>query len=229
MPGLAIVSPASFNDPTLPKIDVSPVPTIRGALYDWAVDNLLVGDRITRWVDRASNTSMLAPDFVSQAPSVVDDPTYGKLLKFNGTNQRLDATGLSLKGPRTLISVGRLPEGKSSTYMFTQGQGTGYFNLGLNGAGDWQFYNNSGINHDRKGNSDLHVIVVTIDSGSSAISVDGVENAGSLDATTADTIRIAASASGYWPVEMKRLVILPYAAIPRERKAISSALMARYL
>lgn len=229
MPGLAIVSPASFGDTSLPQIDVSPVPTIRGALYDWAADSLTTNDRITQWSDRASNVSLLAPDFASQSPTVINDSTYGKLLNFNGTNQRLDASGLALSGPRTLIVAGRLPEAKPSTYMHTQGTGTGYFNLGINGAGKWQFFNGGSINHTAAATGELHVIIVTIDGGSSALSVDGNEISGSLLATTSSTLRLGASSTSYYQLDMKRLVVLPYAAIPRERAAISAALMNRYL
>lgn len=229
MPGIAIVSPLSFSDTSLPRVDISPIPSIRGALYDWAVDTLTPGDRVTAWTDRASHVPLLAPAAPSQAPVVVDDPTHGKVLRFNGGNQRIDASNLSLSGPRTLVVVGRLPRAAANDYFMTDPSSSGYFNLGINGDRKWIFYNGAGLTNTRTPNSSLHVFMVVINGNNSVVAVDGEENGGSLQNSNGNTIRIGASGSAYFPVDLKRLVILPYAASAYERTAIHSSLAERYL
>lgn len=229
MSGLAIVSPLSFGDESLPRVDVSPVPSLRGALYDWSTDNLGIGDRVTHWTDRASHVTLDAPAVPSQAPVVVDDTNHGKLLRFNGVNQRIDAHGLSLSGPRTLVLVGRLPSGGTSEYFLTNGTIGTQFNLGINGAGTWLFYNGTGLSNPNRVDTDMHVFTVVIDGDRSVVSVDGRENGGELGTTTANSLRLGASGSEYYQVDFKRLVILPYAASPYERESIHTAMTERYL
>lgn len=223
MPGIAIVAPTSFGDSALPKIDVRPVAPLAGARYDWAVDRLSLGP-LPVWYDMARGAKLEAPASPSQKPLVYEN--LRKVVRFDGVNQRMDATVDLAGGPLTLVFVGRVLNA-GEQYMLT-GVAGGGFNLYAGTHGKFAFFGSSTILSTVDADTSNHIFIVTLDGANSVISVDGSESTGNTGTIGATSIRVGSSSSAYFGVDVQRLAILPFAAGVGDRQRILDQMRAQY-
>lgn len=223
MPGSAIISPASFGDTSLPRLDLRPMTAIADAAYDWASDRLN-GGPLETWYDLARNTPFVAPTSGSQKPTVYE--SNRKVVRFNGVNQRLDAD-ISLTGPATMVLVARASTDASSQYLLTGGTG-GAFHVYRGSNGSWATSAGTTLGSSVAGDTNTHIFVIVRNGVNSVLSVDGVEVAGDMGSQTASTLRIGASGNAYYGTDIHRLALLPFAANQNQRAALVAQMRAAY-
>lgn len=223
MPGSAIISPASFGDTSLPRLDLRPLTAIPDAAYDWASERLSAGP-LESWYDMVQGAALVAPAPPSQKPVVLEGNR--KVVRFNGIDQRLDV-GIQLTGPATMVLVGRLATDANSQYFLTGGLGPA-FHVYRGATGKWSATAGSAIAHTSDANTFTHVFVVVRDGANSVVSVDGVEVAGDLGAQVATTLRLGASSAAYFATDIQRLALLPFAANQNQRAALVAQMRAAY-
>lgn len=223
MPGSAIVSPASFGDTSLPRLDLRPMSAIAGAAYDWASDRLSPGP-LEFWYDMVQNTPFAAPVSPSQKPLVYE--SVRKVVRFNGVNQRMDAE-IQLTGPTTMVLVARLPTADPSQYILTGGSGPS-FHVYRGGNGNWATFAGATLGHTSAADTGTHVIIVVRDGANSVLNVDGVDVAGDMGALIAERLRLGGSATAYFQTDIQRLALLPFAASLNQRTALVAQMRAAY-
>ena len=230
MAGLIFVSPGKFTDPDdLPQVPTVPVVPVRGATIDWAADRLPTGGPVATWTDMLGAKTLAGPGPASQNPAVVGDGTARRVV-FDGDNDRIDAT-MNINQPCTMVVVARSVNAAPQDYILTGGTGPGW-NLGIQVAGRWIFSTGAGSSVmgrvDQPADDTWHIFVVVADGANSVLSVDGTETTGTIDPVTWDTLRVGASASAYFPSELRRLAVIPRATTPAERASITQRLRTHY-
>lgn len=223
MPGSAIVSPASFGDTSLPRLDLRPMTAIAGAAYDWASDRLNSGP-LEFWYDMVQNVPFVAPGSPSQKPLVYE--SNRKVVRFNGVNQRMDAD-IQLTGPATMVLVGRLPVADNSQYILTGGTGPA-FHVYRGGNGNWATFAGSTLGHTSAADTSFHIIIVVRDGVNSVLNVDGVDVIGDMGPLIAERLRLGGSSSAYFQTDIQRLALLPFAATQKQREALVAQMRAAY-
>lgn len=223
MPGSAIISPASFGDTSLPRLDLRPVAPIAGAVHDWASERLAPGP-IEAWYDMVQNVPFVAPAAPSQKPVVYEGGR--KVVRFNGVDQRLDVD-INMPGPVTMVLVARVNTDANSQYIVTGGAGPG-FNVYRGGTGRWTAYASASLAHSETADTGTHVFVVVRDGVNSVLSVDGVESRGDMGSVAATSLRLGSSSNAYFATDVQRLALLPFAASQTQRTAIVAQMRAAY-
>lgn len=230
MAGLIFVSPGGFTDPgDLPQVPPSPVLPIRGAMIDWAADRLPTG-ALASWTDMLGANTLAAPAQPHQHPVVVGGGR-GRSVTFDGSGQRLDAT-MGLTGPLTMVVVAKSATGEAGDYLFGSGAAANpTWNLGVSPGDRWMFTTGSGSSIIPLATADTnwHIFIVNVDGANSVMSIDGDETTGAISSSaTWDAIRIGASVSNYYGVELRRLAVIPRATTGPERQKLQQELSTHY-
>lgn len=228
MPARAIIAPASFGDPKLPKISLTTISPIAGASADWAADNLAAAGSLSKWYDLVSLAPMAAPS--GREPSVVG--TTSKAVRFDGVNDWMDAT-LGITQPVTIALVARHATVSAgvANFLISRGASSTTFNLATDAANTkWQWLGNGATlaGPAKTPDTAFHVFVITLNGATSAINIDGAEVTGNAGLDGTATFRIGASSSGYFNTEYKRVAVIPGAKDAAGREAIRADLAARY-
>lgn len=223
MPGSAIISPASFGDTSLPRLDLRPMTNITGAAYDWAADRLNPG-ALEFWYDMVQNVPFVAPAAPSQKPLVYE--SNRKVVRFNGVNQRMDAS-IQVPGAMTMVLVARLPVADPGQYIMTGGNGPS-MHVYRGGNGNWAAFAGATLGHTTPADTGTHIIIVVRDGANSVLNVDGVEVSGDIGPLVADALRLGGSSSAYFQTDIQRLALLPFAATLNQRTALVAQMRAAY-
>lgn len=219
MAGTIFTSPGVFaNSADMPQVSTIPVTPIPGALADWAA-NQLSGGAVAAWPDLIGDYALTAPSASEQHPAVIGTGLE-RYVSFDGINDRIDVS-IPLAQPVTAILVARLPNLAGSQHIMTGGTGPASFNLGVNSnASSWIASNGSNRTFGSTPDNGWHIFILSFNGANSALSLDGVETIANPGTGGSDRIRLGASSSTYYPTDLRRLAILPYAAQATERAAI---------
>lgn len=223
MAGSAIISPSSFGDSSLPRLDLRPIVSIPGAAYDWASERLSAGP-LEAWYDTVQNVPFAAPTPPSQKPVVYEGGR--KVVRFNGADQRMDAA-INLTGPRTLVVVGRFALAEAGQYMLSTGT-TGNHNLYTGGNGKFAFYGTTALSSTKNMDTNTHVFLVSINGDQTVFSVDGEEVTGNPGTIGETALRMGSGAGKYFGVDVQRIALLPFAANAAQRAALVARLRSAY-
>lgn len=224
MSGLIFISPGSFDSPDgLPKIPLGRIEPIESASYDWAADRLGDGP-VEKWTDIVSGAVFAAPSGQSDKWPTASSGS----VRFDGSNDVADVTGLVGGQPKTIVIVGRIPGAVNNARFFTGGSGA-KFEFGI-----WQnaWTLSAGLTFKvptpATADDQWHVFVIVVDGANSIVSIDGVESTGNSGANPGTTLRLGMLDANYVPAEIKRFAVIPYAAGAGERERLRSSLASRY-
>lgn len=229
MPGRAIVAPVSFGDTTLPKIDITYVPPLVGATYDFAVDQLALGP-VASWSSLVDGANLVAD--ATTAPTVITDGA-SKTVRFNGTTDRMQVN-VNYNTAHSIVVVAKLRApiagdqivyGKTSS---TEGA------ISVNGGGTSHNAAGGGLGLNPAPaivpDTNWHVFILTHAGTSSALRVDNVETLGNLPVAQRNGITL-----GFGPgadlrsdVDYKRVALIPGTMTTATRTAIVAQLKAQY-
>jgi len=232
MPARAIVAPINFTDVSgLPVINVNPNPLIPGASYEWRAEELPLG-LIYKWQDRITGAAMQAAgaDTGSQRPEVVDLANAVRVVRFDGSNDRMFAT-LNMATPKTVIVVGRLRTNAAiGKWLVNSGQsGTQYLHIGTDSIGGaWSSNAGSSLTQPGAVDTNMHAFITVFNGASSVVSMGGVEATGTTGTNVPTQLQLGASSSAYADTDIAFLAVLPFAATAAQRASIAAALTAQY-
>ncbi|WP_417372729.1 hypothetical protein [Glutamicibacter protophormiae] len=225
----AIVWDGSFNDTSLPKINLNYVPALPKAIYDFAADGLPIGS-LNAWPDSANGAEMIVR---VGAPTVVE--VGGKrAVKLNGDRLGLDFT---VTGPRTIVAVYRFTTLNTYRNMVTWGWandqggaiGSSYMSTQMVGrVSTTESLSLSAIKPD----TSWHIAILSVNGANSCFRVDNTEVAGSLTLNDLKGITLGYSPdeppSYTVPIEFRRVSILGGTTTQPERNQLVNMLAARY-
>jgi len=229
MPGRAIIAPVSFGDTTLPKIDITYVAPLAGALYDFAVDQLPLGP-VASWASLVDGVPIVADG--STTPTVMTDGAT-KMVRFNGTIDRMKVT-TNLATARTIVAVARLRAPVALDQIFYGASTSNEGAIGVpSGATNYAGYGGGStlsLSPAVVPDANWHVFILTHAGTSSAVRVDNTETTGNLPLATQATLTL-----GFGPaadfrseIDYKRVAILAGGTTTAQRGAIVAQLKAQY-
>lgn len=224
MRGIAVIGGGSFNNASLPKINIKSVPVIQGARYDWAADNVALGST-QQWWDQVRAGRLVAPDDSTRWP--VNTAGTNRFLSFDGANDFLEAD-VDLTGEKTVVLVARFPDPVANQFMLTGGIGAGPHNFYTNADGNYAFNNGGVVASTKAADVFWHCFIITTKGNGSVLHIDGQEWTANLPASAATKLRLGATGSASFKAHVSRLAVLPYAADVHERAAIRSVMKAHY-
>lgn len=231
MAGRAIIAPLSFNDPSLPRVDLTYISPLPNALFDWAVDSLAPGS-LASWPSLVDGFPLRADAGVPQVIGSGAD----KRLNFDGIDDRM-RTQFALAGARTVVAVYRFtaPQGLdvvhfpyNSSAGGTLGVDGNFTTLRFQGGNSKWIVPSPAMMPDDK----WHVSITTMDGAASAIRVDNAEATGDLTGLPA-TDGLALGYSGTpglnrCAIEYKRVAILDGGTTATVRAGLVARLKAHY-
>jgi len=227
MPGRAIVAPVSFGDTTLPKIDITYIAPLAGALFDYAVDQLPLGP-LPSWASILDGTA--APADGSTVPQVITDGA-GKTVRFNGTTDRIKAP-VVLNTAHTIVVVAKL---RAPIALDQIVYGLANNTEGAIGVvtGNWAGYGGGSslaLSPAVVPDANWHVFILSHAGASSAFRVDNNEITGTLPVAQRNALTL-----GFGPasdfrseIDYKRVAVLSGGTTPAQRAAIVAQLKGQY-
>ncbi|WP_341392608.1 hypothetical protein [Arthrobacter sp. G119Y2] len=224
MRGIAVIGGGSFNNSSLPKVSVKPVPVIAGARYDWAADNTRLGATQDWWEQRQGGRLTSTHESGRWPTSMQATNRY---LAFDGINDMLEGM-VDLTGEKTLVVIGRFPEPANNQFMVTSGAGGGAHNLYINASGTYAFNNGSSITSTKTADNYWHCFIIVTKGNGSVLHIDGQEWTANLPASAASMLRLGATSSEFFKSDISRVAVLPYAADAYERASIRAIMKAHY-
>lgn len=227
----AIVWPGSFNDPTLPKVDLSYTPPLPGAAYSWAADNLQVGE-LQEWIDSVRGIPMKTD---AGAPAVFQGGLF-RAIRFNGTDDRMRTLfPVTMAGAHSVVAVYRLTSAAYGDAVFSDHQGLpGAGQITVDSNGNYVAYTDNTYIYSTPplaANNAWRVAVLTRDGNASAMRINDAETVGNLSSNIARRgIALGYSTRGdnRAAIEVARVDVIPGAMEPAQRAAIVNSLRARY-
>ncbi|AOE44049.1 hypothetical protein SEA_BLINO_32 [Gordonia phage Blino] len=225
MPGIRIQVPTEFTDTTLPVIDLSePVTPFTDAYVDYAAADLDLG-AVTAWPSLVASSPGL-----SGAATVVDE-AGAKHVHFNGTSDYLDAA-MSHAQPETVGIRFRFGTLKAS-HVIAGATASGSITIATTAEA-------TPVNHQLFAGSALTcspaiapstslwrtaIVVSNGASPNSILSIDGVERAGAAGTNARNGLRLGrGTTSTYFPIDIRRVIVLKRAADSTERAALKAVL-----
>lgn len=224
MRGIAVIGGGSFNNSSLPRISVKPVPLIPGARYDWAADNTKLGQTQVWW-DQVQAGRLISTDESGSWPTSTQGTN--RFISFDGATNKLE-TQVSMSGEKTLVVVGRFPEPANGQFMVSGGVGAGPYNFHVNAEGNYAFNNGANVTSTKAADNFWHCFIIVTKGNGSVLRVDGQEWTANLPATTATMLRLGGTGSTLFKSQVSRLTVLPYAADVNERSSIHAVMKAHY-
>lgn len=230
MAGRAIIAPLSFNDPSLPRVDLTYVSPLPNALYDWVTDGLAPGS-LAAWPSLVDGHVLQAD---AGTPEVIRSGS-GVAVSFDGIDDRM-RTQFTLAGARTIVAVFRLKDPKPLEVVhFPYGSSAGG-SLGIDGNfTTYRFQGGNGkwiipspaLLPDNK----WHVSVTTMDDASSAFRIDDREAAADttgLPATDGLALGYGGTPTVRSAIEYKRVAVLAGPMSATVRAGLVARLKAQY-
>lgn len=226
MRGIAVIGGGSFNNPSLPKINIKSVPVIPGARYDWAADNTALGPT-QNWFDQIQAGRVTArSDDSTRWPT--SSQATNRYLSFDGVDDMLEGD-LDMTGNRTLVVVGRFPTPANGLFMVSGGVGAGPHNLHSDTAGNYAFSaGGAPLTSTKKVDGFWHCFIVVTKGTGSVLHIDGQEWTANLPDSKATSLRLGGASSGFYKTDISRVTVLPYAADVNERASIRAVMKAHY-
>lgn len=227
MPGRAIVAPMSFGDTTLPKIDITYIAPLAGALYDFAVDQLPLGP-LPSWASILDGVA--APADGATVPQVITDGA-GKTVRFNGTSDRIKAP-VVLNAAHTIVAVAKL---RAPVALDQVAYGLANNTEGAIGVvtGNWAGYGGGSslaLSPAVVPDANWHVFILSQAGTSSAFRVDNAEVTGNLPIAQRNALTLGfGPATDYRSeIDYKRVAVLAGGTTAAQRGAIVAQLKAQY-
>lgn len=224
----AIVAPTLFNNPNLPRIDLSLTEPIAGASVDFIASSLPLG-ALDTWYDNINGNTMKV---VSGSPTVVLDGEK-RVVRFDGVDDVMDLS-MSMSQPRFIALVGtvRRVNAGSTVVLGTKSQPGAI--IGAYGANKNQYFN-AGTSLNATPDNPLtvgrHIWVVRANSSSSALLIDGIETSGSAGTSGFPGIRLGGSHNvpENTQIDVERFVVVPGAGTFSTTREIYDELVASTL
>ena len=229
MPGRAIVAPVSFGDTSLPKIDITYIPPLIGATYDFAVDQLPLGS-IASWPSLVDGAPLVADG--ATTPTVIIDGA-SKTVRFNGTIDRMQIN-TNINTAHSIVAVAKLRAPVASDQIVYGKLSNTEGAIGVNAAGTTFNANGGGagiaMNPAVTPDTGWHVFILSHAGASSVLRVDNAETTGNVPVAQRDGITL-----GYGnvddfrsEVDYKRVALIPGTMTTAQRTAIVAQLKAQY-
>lgn len=229
MSGRAVIAPLSFGDSSLPRIDITYVPEIVGAVADFAADQLPVGS-LPSWRSQVGSTVLVADG--STTPQVVSDGGR-RSVRFNGSADRMQAA-LNVQGAHTVLSVAR--------YRSTIGGEVVHWGASATEPAVVSLAGNDNMGASAGGRALLpsppvipgtgwHVIAASFAGDGSALNVDGREYAGTLGDAARTRLVLGfgpAGSSSRTAIDYRRVAVIPGMMSAAERARLVSQMVAHY-
>ncbi|MFE4229114.1 hypothetical protein ACFRJ8_14640 [Arthrobacter sp. NPDC056886] len=229
MPGRAIVSNVSFGDTTLPKIDITYIQPLVGALYDFAVDQLPLGP-VASWPSLVDGLPLVADG--TTTPTVITDGA-SKTVRFNGTIDRMQIN-VNLNTAHSIVAVAKLRTpvasdqivyGKASNTEGALGINSGGTSFNANGGGQ-----SLSMSPVVAPDANWHVFILSHQGTSSALRVDNAETLGNVPVAQRNGITLGFGnlADLRSEVDYKRVALIPGTMTTAQRTAIVAQLKGQY-
>lgn len=230
MPGRAIVANVSFGDTTLPKIDITYIPPLTGATYDFAVDQLPLGP-VASWPSLVDGVAAFVADGTT-VPTVITDGA-SKTVRFNGTIDRMKLA-LNMNTAHSVVVVAKLRAPIANDQVFFGNGANTEGAIGVNSAGTSFTGYGGGVsiaaNPAVVPDANWHVFILTHTGAGSALRIDSAETLGTLTVAQRNGITLGYAAAGDLraDVDYKRIAVIPGAMTTATRTAIVAQLKAQY-
>ena len=229
MSGRAIIAPLSFGDTSLPRIDITYVPEVPGAVADFAADQLPVGS-LSSWRSQVGSTVLVADG--ATTPQVVSDAGR-RSVRFNGSVDRMQAV-LSVPGAHTVLSVARYRSTVGGEVVHWGASATepsvvstsGNDNLGSSSGGRALLPSPAVVP-----GTGWHVIAASFAGDNSALNVDGREYVGAIGdvARTRLILGFGPAASSYrTAIDYRRVAVIPGTMSAGDRARLVAQMVAHY-
>lgn len=223
MSARAIVAPTLFNNPNLPRINLSLTEPIAGASVDFIASSLPLG-ALDTWYDNVNGNTMKV---VSGSPTVVLDGDK-RVVRFDGIDDVMDFS-LSMSQPRFIALVGtvRRVNTGSTVVLGTKSQPGAI--IGAYGNNKNQYFN-AGTALNASPEKPLtvgrHIWVVRANTSSSELIIDGTKYAGAVGSAGFPGIRLGGSHNvpEATQIDVERLVVVAGAGSPTTGMEIYSQL-----
>lgn len=230
MPGRAIISNVSFGDTTLPKIDITYIPPLVGATYDFAVDQLPLGP-VASWPSLVDTGAFVADG--ATVPQVITDGA-SKTVRFNGTVDRMKLT-LNMNTAHSVVVVAKLRAPIANDQIFFGSTANTEGAIGVAGNGtSWAGYGGGAatltMNPPLAPDANWHVFILSHQGTSSAVRVDSAETPGNLPVAQRNGITLGFAAAGDLraDIDYKRIAVIPGVMTVAQRAAIVAQLKGQY-
>lgn len=235
MTAKAIVWNGTFGDSTLPRISLGHTPALPGAMFDWAADDLPLGD-VSAWRSLAGGETLTRDG----SPQVVNSGG-GHAVQLDGIKDRMRYAG-TFGGERTFVFVYRFPKviGSSSIVYGYSGPLTG--SEIVTTSDDYRIYGrvdprwNDSVNDTIFPSpkivmdTDWHVLIMSIAGDDSAIRIDNADSPGKLTPVDTDgvTLGYGLTSTSRTNIEYKRVAVLPGGTTGAYRDTLTNQLATRY-
>lgn len=227
MLGIGVFAPRSFsNRDGMPQIKINSLPLIDGASHAWIADNITPGGKVANLYDLAGTAHFRSnwPTNAALQPAAVD-ASGRTFLSFNGA--ALDVA-VSLPAVKTVIAVGSLPAAPASKEQLLIHGGSGPSFALSAASGKFKAYGGANLIHTKDADPNPHVFILSQDGADSVLSIDGVEVTGNAGSNALTAMRLGGNTSAFNQSTIRCVQILPYAAGPQDRIAITSKLRETY-
>lgn len=229
MSGRAIIAPLSFGDSSLPRIDITYVPEITGAVADFAADQLPVGS-LPSWRSQVGATVLVADG--ATTPQVVSDAGR-RSVRFNGSADRMQAA-LSVPGAHTVLSVAR--------YRSTVGGEVVHWGASATEPAVVSLAGNDNFGSSAGGRALLpspavvpgtgwHVVAASFAGDNSALNIDGREYTGPLGDVARTRLVLGfgpVASSNRTAIDYRRVAVIPGTMSAAERARLVAQMAAHY-
>lgn len=230
MSASALVFPGKFTkrEESWPRINLNYIAPITDALFDWAADQLPIGD-INRWASLTNGALMLADGGASK----VVDSGGRRAVRTNGTTNRLRALTPGITGAHTVVAVFRMlsPAVGDAVFLDYAGQGAG--TVSVSSSNTLLAYAPSSTlspNPPVTPDTNWHVSILTVNGTDSAFRVDSKEGAGPLNNSARQGITLGFGSGGDMrsEIEYARVAVIGRAYTATERASLYAKLAAEY-
>lgn len=228
----AVIRPGKWGarDNTWPRVDLSYVAPIAGAYYDWAADQLPLG-QLTQWESLTNGVPLLTD---GSAPTVVNSGG-AKAVRFDGQDNLMRGKTPGVPAQHTVISIFRLLDPKpadAAIFGYNNANG-GTITVGTDGSMTFTGYVNGTFlipSPVVPADTSWHIAMLVSDGPNSAFRIDDQERVGAVTSQLREGIALGYNnntANKRGAIEYRRDIILP-PLNPTERAAMYSKLKTAY-
>lgn len=211
----AIIRPGKWSarKDTWPVLDLTYVEPINGSYYDWAADQLPLG-QLTDWPALNTNAHFIAD---GAAPQVVMSGG-SKAVRFDGVTSRMRVLTPGVPAPHTVVSVFRLisPErADAPIFGYNNGKG-GTISVATDGSMSIYGYVNGALlvpSPVAPADTNWHVAILTSNGANSAFRIDEQERTGAATSDVREGITLGfqniAGGDNRTHIEYRRNFVMP--------------------